>query len=150
MYDPIEADSSNRDASSEKWLREVESVVHSWMPLSKVNDKIRIAILDTGIDLGHPYFDEKIRTGSTQTRRESINECKSFLLGKRGDEDAHGHGTHAASLLLRLAPNAKVYVARVVDDDGEISHPDAVAEVCMLLSVCQIRKTYSGGHQLCQ
>ncbi|KAJ5389012.1 subtilisin-like protein [Penicillium cataractarum] len=98
------------------------------MPLSKVNDKIRIAILDTGVDLGHPYFDEKIRTGSTQSRRESINECKSFLPGKKGDEDAHGHGTHAASLLLRLAPNAKVYVARVVDDDGEISNPDAVAE----------------------
>lgn len=119
-----------RDVSAEKWLREIETVVHSWLPLSKVNDKIRIAILDTGVDLGHPYFDKPIRNGSTQTRRETINECKSFLPGKRGDEDANGHGTHAASLLVRLAPNAKVYVARVVDDDGEIGSPDAVAKVC--------------------
>jgi subtilisin family serine protease len=104
--------------------------VHSWMPRSKVNDKIRIAILDTGIDLGHPYFDEKIRKGGTQSRREIVTECKSFLPGKRGDEDEHGHGTHAASLILRLAPNSKVYVARVIDDDGEISNPDAVAQVC--------------------
>lgn len=111
-------------------MREIETFVHSWMPQSKVNDKIRIAILDTGIDLGHPYFDEKYRKGSTKSRREIVDECKSFLPGKNGDEDAHGHGTHAASLLLRLAPNAKVYVARVIDDDGEIGDPDAVAKVC--------------------
>lgn len=112
------------------WLREIETSVNSWMPLSKTNDKIRIAILDTGIDLGHPYFDEPSRKGSTKSRREIVEECKSFLPEKKGDEDAHGHGTHAASLLLRLAPNARIYVARVIDDDGKISDPDAVAEVC--------------------
>jgi hypothetical protein len=58
-----------------------------------------------------------------------VKECKSFLNNKKGDEDANGHGTHAASLLLRLAPNAILYVARVIDDDGEISNFKAVAQV---------------------
>ncbi|KAJ5101433.1 Peptidase S8/S53 subtilisin/kexin/sedolisin [Penicillium alfredii] len=113
---------------SERWLKDVEEKVLSWLPRAKERDKTRIAILDTGIDLGHPYFGEHHRTGDAGVRRDSIVEYLSFLPGKKGDEDVHGHGTHAAALIQRVAPNALLYVARVIDDDGEISDADVVAE----------------------
>jgi hypothetical protein len=47
---------------------------------------------------------------------------------KRGDRDLDGHGTHAAALLLGVAPEADLFVARVFKDRNE-SRGSGVAEV---------------------
>ena len=47
----------------------------------------------------------------------------------RGDTDTCGHGTHVATLILRIAPEASIYVARVVDDENKVSAPESVASV---------------------
>lgn len=75
---------------------------------------IKIAILDTGIDL--PEAAKSLYEGR-------IIECKSWLEGKgdlelefsKGDRDVDGHGTHAAGLLLKVAQYAHIYVARVFE-----------------------------------
>jgi len=43
-------------------------------------------------------------------------EYKDFVDGERQQIDLVGHGTHAAGLLFKVAPNAIVCVARVVRD----------------------------------
>jgi hypothetical protein len=54
-----------------------------------------------------------------------IVEEKSWLKGKvgneldRGDRDLDGHGTHCASMLLKVANNAAIYVARVFQGRAE-------------------------------
>jgi hypothetical protein len=70
---------------------------------------VKIAILDTGIDLP---------LGQKFAHKDRIKECRSWLVtdedgDERGDKDLTGHGTHAAALLLKVAPNADLYVARV-------------------------------------
>ncbi|MFQ3543439.1 S8 family serine peptidase [Halobacillus rhizosphaerae] len=70
---------------------------------------VKIATIDTGIDESHP-------------------DLKSFKLGinmftKTKDvSDLYGHGSHVAGLLVGektgIAPEAELYVAKVLDDNG--------------------------------
>ena len=77
---------------------------------------IRIAILDTGIDLNHPDFH-----GRTIIAR-------SFVPGE-GPEDGQGHGTHCAGTAAGharspgvqrygVAPQASLYVGKVLNNAG--------------------------------
>lgn len=78
---------------------------------------VRVAVLDTGIDLAHPDFVGRV-AGS-----------KSFLSGVATAQDGHGHGTHCAgtvcgpvkpSKLPRygMAPNVELFVGKVLSDSG--------------------------------
>ncbi|KAK4101058.1 subtilisin-like protein [Parathielavia hyrcaniae] len=59
---------------------------------------------------------------------EQIIECKSWLENgtgahgawRSGNRDVDGHGTHCASLLLKVAPHAALYVARVFQDRAQM------------------------------
>jgi hypothetical protein len=79
----------------------------------KENDRrIRVAVLDSGVDFRHPCF--------TMAKEEGRLEAKSFLPGLPGDQDDCGHGTHAADLVLRTAPDCILFAARVITDgNGE-------------------------------
>ena len=72
---------------------------------------MKIAIFDTGIALR--TAPEKRAFHSTKHR---IIRTKSFLhdeTGADGNTDDSGHGTAIASLLLKICPNAEIYIARV-------------------------------------
>jgi subtilisin family serine protease len=82
---------------------------------------IRIAVLDTGLDLAHPDF-----AGRSITTR-------SFVAGEAVD-DGFGHGTHCAGTAAGpakpgegrrygIAPEAALFVGKVLDNSG--SGPDA-------------------------
>jgi hypothetical protein len=88
---------------------------------------IRIAVLDTGIDLNHPDF--------APLKAEKRLICKNFTTdGRKTDvTDRHGHGTHccgiiagpAAPLALSelpryaIAPEVTLLVGKVLDDHGK-------------------------------
>ena len=76
--------------------------------------RVRIAVLDTGIDINHPEI--AARSGRII---ESI--CEIPGLENQGNEDKSGHGTHVALLLLQTAPAADVYVARVFEDGTKVT-----------------------------
>ncbi len=76
---------------------------------------IKLAIVDTGIDPTHPDFSGRIVAR------------KNFVGG--GDNDENGHGTHVTSIAAGtgeksggkyrgVAPNASLYVAKVLDANG--------------------------------
>lgn len=80
--------------------------------------KIKIAVLDTGVDLP---------LALRSSVRVDVTEARSWL-GKRvpingvplSDSMSHdpvGHGTHAAGLILSLAPMVEVYSAQVFGTD---------------------------------
>lgn len=87
------------------------SAVPAWAPWRA--DKIRIAILDTGIDAK----DDMLIETALQCHR--IKECRGFVNYPGADpdpEDYHdedGHGTHVARLVLTAAPSADVFIAKI-------------------------------------
>ncbi|WZH48130.1 peptidase S8/S53 domain-containing protein [Fusarium acuminatum] len=83
---------------------------------------VKIAILDTGIDLDHPDFNQRAKRRSKvaaeqlpeKTQKERIMGCKNFTDGPEDDvTDDVGHGTHIAGLIMAIAPRAELYIAKV-------------------------------------
>ncbi|MER7688008.1 S8 family serine peptidase [Streptomyces sp. NPDC097610] len=77
---------------------------------------VKIAVLDTGVDTGHPDLAGRIA------------ESESFVPDE-GIQDGFGHGTHVASTLVGsgaasggrykgVAPGAELAVGKVLDDTG--------------------------------
>ncbi|MEU7904982.1 S8 family serine peptidase [Actinoplanes sp. NPDC049118] len=77
---------------------------------------VKIAVLDSGVDAGHPDL------------RGRIAGAMDFT-GSGSTVDGHGHGTHVASIIAGsgaasggryrgVAPGAELMIGRVLDDDG--------------------------------
>ncbi|KAI0857485.1 hypothetical protein F4860DRAFT_357029 [Xylaria cubensis] len=81
--------------------------------------RVRIAVLDTGVDQGNEDFrglvdeikDARKKQKFPRTDQNPIKRIKSFV----GDDgvDNFGHGTHVAGLVLQTAPDADLYIAKV-------------------------------------
>ena len=72
-------------------------------------EKIRIAVLNTGIDLTDPMI--KPAMPYIIDKRSWVGSPESYM-------DRYGHGTHVTRLLLHMAPAAEIYVAKISDDKG--------------------------------
>jgi hypothetical protein len=84
---------------------------------------VKIAVLDTSIDSRHPFISVALKT-------KRIPVARSFVKNNKSPEDSFGHGTHVANLLLDVAPDAELYVAKVTEE--RIIPPDhSIAEVSL-------------------
>lgn len=88
--------------------------------------RVKIAILDTGIDLTHPDFKDD-QAGTRENRR--IKKPEDFLDPSGSAVDTCGHGTHCVGLLRLIAPEADIYVARVAKDFKGNLDPVVIAKV---------------------
>ena len=90
----------------------------AWTLQPPFDSRVRVAVIDSGIDATHPDLAPRIESG------------KSFVEGP-WNKDAHGHGTFVAGIIAAEAGNgegiagiglgADLLVAKVVRDDGTIS-----------------------------
>ncbi|MCA9835752.1 MAG: S8 family serine peptidase [Trueperaceae bacterium] len=83
---------------------------------------VTVAVIDTGLDLGHSMFQGRLSSSST---------WKDYIDGDNYPADvsggnAYGHGTGAAGLILQVAPKAKIMPIRVLDKDGKGDLDDVV------------------------
>jgi len=76
---------------------------------------IKVAILDTGIDLDHPDLQSNIKGNS------------NFIKPKKGGDDDNGHGTHVAGItaavdndicVIGTGPEISLYAIKVLDKKG--------------------------------
>ncbi|MEC3982781.1 S8 family peptidase, partial [Amycolatopsis sp. H20-H5] len=86
---------------------------------------VTVAILDTGVDAGHPDLAGKVA------------QSKDFS-GKGSVADGHGHGTHVASTITGsgaasggrykgVAPDVKLAIGKVMNDGGSGRESDIIA-----------------------
>lgn len=78
---------------------------------------MRIAILDTGIDYGHPYI------MGARDRIKGVQSWVGYTF-----VDTCGHGTHIAQYLLQTAPKAEIFVAKI-SEGKSIQNADHVGNV---------------------
>ena len=92
---------------------------------------IRIAVLDTGIS-EHPDV------------RNHIRMFKDYVNGKTNCYDDNGHGTHIAGILCGdgtaskgsiqgMAPNAEIFMFKILDDKGDGRTEDALKALDWIL-----------------
>jgi hypothetical protein len=110
--------------------RTFDDLRKTWAKRCEYTDKdeiVKIAVLDTGIDLSHEDF-QKARAlsfveGKPKSAKgekpqiERIIEKKSFCGDENDVQDVDGHGTQVAGIILRLAPRAHLYIARICEGD---------------------------------
>ncbi|KAK1142191.1 hypothetical protein N8T08_008117 [Aspergillus melleus] len=96
---------------SEKWMNTLLSSLYSYVDSDfDLAEPVRIAILDSGLDPENPFLVE-----DQQRNNPQIKDARSFVYGTETHDirDEIGHGTHALGLLLKVAPGAEIYVARI-------------------------------------
>jgi subtilisin family serine protease len=82
-------------------------------------ESVKVAILDTGVDIYHP----DLQQASSEKR---IVGCETLLNSRDPFRDPHGHGTHVARVVLKLAPpNVVLFIASVVDGEENLNHDEA-------------------------
>jgi subtilisin family serine protease len=97
---------------------------------SEVRKRIKVGVLDTGVDLTHPEFREYIKN-------EQLDVGIDLVYKGQRMTDSDGHGTHVCHTLLKTAPYAKVYPIRFFEGrKGDDLSQSRVAEVlpCVLFS----------------
>jgi len=104
---------------------------------SATGSAIRIAILDTGLDVGHPDFAGRAIT------------ARSFAAGQSAD-DGQGHGTHctgsacgsaspAEGRRYGVAAEAEIFVGKVLNDNGAGTDANILAGIdWAITNGCQI------------
>lgn len=81
---------------------------------------VRVAILDTGIDLDHPVLFARLarRSGGALLGRDFVDDDADPSEGGARDDAGYGHGTHVAGLVALAAPSARLMPVRVLDGSG--------------------------------
>ncbi len=110
-----EAIEPNDPIYSRQWYLSTIGASRAWAK-AQGGQAITVAILDSGIDAGHPEFSGRIVGG------------QSFVPGSAGPNDDFGHGTHVAGAIGALtnngvgiagvAPHVKLLPIKVLDSQG--------------------------------
>jgi subtilisin family serine protease len=78
---------------------------------------VEVAVLDSGVDATHPDLMDRIDT-ALRIDTEDGNPVVSEV--ERGtNNDVFGHGTGVASIIARIAPNARIVDIRVLGSDNK-------------------------------
>ncbi|KAI0401131.1 hypothetical protein F4802DRAFT_619154 [Xylaria palmicola] len=108
-------------AKAEVWLSKIkesdvtEHVFSAFRRKELAGRRIRIAILDTGYDPDAVFFD--------RNRKRHLQGWKDYVeKDQQLPKDEDGHGTHVLSVLMKVAPAADVFVARVTRDTPDLQN----------------------------
>jgi len=74
---------------------------------------VRVAVIDSGINNAHPLIDGRV--------------VDNFQVVDGKINDSFGHGTHVTSILLAVAPDARIFNIKALDDKGD-SKPSLVMQ----------------------
>jgi subtilisin family serine protease len=105
------------DESQATWGLQVTNVLGTQF----TGKGVRVAILDTGLDFGHPDFQDG-----------RVKGHQSFIQGE-SDQDDHGHGTHCAGTACGpltpsnggrrygIACDAEIFIGKVMPNNGHLT-----------------------------
>lgn len=78
-----------------------------------MNNRVKVAVLDTGIDKEHEYLRNNIIGGIAF---ESTDE---YIITSDKYDDKNGHGTACSSIIKKEFKGVEIFSVKVLDDDGK-------------------------------
>lgn len=75
--------------------------------------KVKIVLLDTGVDTSHPYLSKNI------DKVYMLDYENERLVLKKKQKDFNGHGTACASVIRKECPKVEIISVQLLDKDGE-------------------------------
>lgn len=78
---------------------------------------VEVAVLDSGVDATHPDLAGRIAKAVVVEEKDGEANARDVELGV--NNDAFGHGTAVASIIARMAPNAKIFDVRVLGEGNK-------------------------------
>ena len=112
------------------WLQKVTKINKYLVQESSTSTTpIKIAVLDTGCDPEAVFFHSRARSSQIKHWKDWVHDSADF-------EDCAGHGTHAVALVMRMAPAADIFIARVAEDRGKLEGAsDAIVKVSVSFGI---------------
>lgn len=95
-----------------------------------------VAVLDTGFDMSHPFLSGRMLAGYDLVDDDGDPTDQGDGVDNDGDglaDEAYGHGTFVAGVVLEIAPDATILPIRVLDADGRADVPTVVEGVTMAI-----------------
>jgi thermitase len=86
---------------------------------------IKVAVIDSGIDLNHPMFNGRLSASSDFWDYVDNDPMPNDEPGSSG----YGHGTAVAGIVLQVAPRATILPIRVLRPDGSANTSDIVSAI---------------------
>ena len=101
------------------WLRLPSAVSAEFSPDwalgSSTGSGVRVAVVDSGIEAGHPSLEGRVDMSSSVRFQVGPGGRVGKVDGPH--DDVYGHGTACAGIIHALAPEATLVSVRVIDDD---------------------------------
>jgi thermitase len=94
----------------------------------KAGDGVKIAVIDSGIDLSHPAFQGVLVAQTDMWDWVDADSTPQDVSGG-GSNHGYGHGTAVAGIILQVAPKAKIMPLRVLDASGEGDTANVIAAI---------------------
>lgn len=94
-----------------------------------MNEKIKIAIVDTGIDKNHDYLKDNIIGGI------ALESTDDYITLSENYEDENGHGTLCASIIKNEFENAEFFIVKALNKQGKTNIQILEEALKYLLSV---------------
>jgi thermitase len=94
----------------------------------RAGNGVKIAVIDSGIDLNHPAFQGALVGQSDMWDWVDADSTPQDLKGT-GTNHGYGHGTAVAGIVLQVAPKAKIMPLRVLDAAGEGDTANVIAAI---------------------
>lgn len=124
------------------------NVLRAWS-ITKGSKKVKIAVIDTGVDYTHPDLKDQIdvnmaelngKPGVDDDNNGYIDDVYGYdFANKDADpQDGHGHGTHCAGVIgashndvgvVGVMANVKIVPIKFLDDSGSGETIDAVSAI---------------------
>lgn len=126
------AHASNDPAFAQLWNMQKINAPQAWATSTGAN--VRVGIVDTGVDIGHP--DLAGRIAATVTCNDDSGDPSHCT---NGGQDIEGHGTHVSGIIaadkdngigvVGVAPSARLYVTNAFHNDPNDSSCQPCANI---------------------
>lgn len=100
----------------------------AWDQAPNLGGGVKIAVIDTGLDLEHPAFQKNLAPAGEWYDFVDADALPQEEKGGQGNA-GYGHGTAVAGIALQVAPNATILPLRVLDTDGSGLTTDVAAAI---------------------